>query len=140
MLKAPVLKARVLAVDCDEKFLRTLGASLERSFSEVDRAPSEKVALEFLAGNRYDLVLMDVLFGEEPSGLALCRRIKGEESLKGMPVLIVSDVDRRWEMGLKSLVGGDSLPADDFVDKSSGTAEIVERARRLIERPATSET
>lgn len=138
-MKAPVLDARVLVIDDDEAFLAALQPALEESFSAVDCAPGEEEARSLLARRRYDLILLDVLLGNEPAGLGLCRALRAEPRWRDVPVLVVTAVDAMYGMNLKSYVGEDQcLPADAFIDKGAGVEEILKRARSVVERPAGS--
>lgn len=139
-LKAPRLKASVLAIDDDGSFLAALRRSLEANFERVDCATSLEEAWKFLEAADYDLIMLDVMLDSEPSGLAMCRRLKADPRRRGTPVLIVSIADLMYGMSLKGYLGDDgAVPADGFIDKLAGAEEIVKRARSIIEKPVPDE-
>ena len=139
-LKAPVLKARVLVIDDDESFLAAIRHGLEASFREVHCAAGEAEGWALLEKNAYDLVLLDLLLGGEPAGLRICRRLKNDPRWRDVPVLVVSAADMLYGLSLKSYLADEQcLPAEDFVDKVAGPAEIVKRARRIVERPTRAD-
>ena len=135
-MKAPVLDARVLMVDGDDSFVTALRPVLEQSFAAVDRAADAGEARRLLGKYDYDVMLLDVLLDGGAAGLALCREVKREERWRDLPVLVVTAVDARYGMNVKSYVGEQGcLPADGFIDKLAGCEEIVERARGVVEKP-----
>ena len=135
-MKAPVLNVRVLMVDGDDRFVDTLRPALEKSFMTVDRAACSAEAVGLLEKNLYDVILLDVLLDGGVGGLALSREVKGREGWREIPVLIVTAVDVRYGMNVKSYVGEEGcLPADGFIDKLAGCDEIVERTRSVVEKP-----
>ena len=134
-MSAPVLEARVLIVDDDQQFTKAIKPQLETHFQEVELAASEEEGWALLEKDCYDLVLLDLILGEEPTGMGMCRRLKSAERWRDMPVLIVTMADVLYGMSLKSLLAdGNCLPADDFADKGLEPSEIVKRARRIVER------
>ena len=139
-MKAPRLKASVLAIDDDEGFLAALRKSLEANFQRVDCARSPEEAWARLEERDYDLIMLEILLGGEPAGLEMCRRLKADTRRRDTPVLIVSIADLLYGMSLKSYLGEESvLPADGFIDKLADSEEIVKRARSIVEKPVPDE-
>ncbi len=139
-MNVPLLKARVLAVDDDEGFLASLCRSLEVSFERVDCVESIDEAWRRLESDDYDLILLEVLFDNEPGGLEMCRRVKADARWRDTPLVFVSDADLMYGMSLKSYLGQDSaVPADGFIDKLEGCDEIAKRVRSILEKPVPDE-
>jgi CheY-like chemotaxis protein len=135
-MSGPVLKAKVLVVDDGTDFPAALREHLGRNFQEVDQARSESEALALVERKSYDLLIMDIILDNDTGGMRLCRALKADQRRQRIPVMILSAADVRYGMSIKScLDDGRCLPADDFVDKGAEVAQVVERARRLVERP-----
>ncbi len=136
-MKVPVLDARVLLVDDDDGFSEAARSALRKSFHEVHRASSEIEAWALLEKHRYDVVLLDIVLGHKPSGLGICRKIKADPDLAATTVLLVTDAADLYGVDVRSYVGEDDcLPADGFLEKSSGIEMIVKQARSVVEKPS----
>jgi len=70
-----------------------IGGLLRREFdADVVPADSLEEALDALRNGRFDLVLANRVFAYGGSGLDLIAAIKADESLKDVPVVLVSDL------------------------------------------------
>jgi two-component system NtrC family sensor kinase len=90
---------------------------------EVDAAGNGAEALELMNKHRPDLVLTDVMM-PEVSGLDLTRRIKGDPSLRNIPVILLTARGEN-EAALEGYEAG----ADDFVSKPFHTKVLQARIR-----------
>lgn len=74
----------------DHQAIRDL---IQRHFrATVDRAQSLDDALTALSAKRYDLVLVNRLLDVDGSqGMAIIKRLKSDESMKTIPVMLVSN-------------------------------------------------
>lgn len=93
---------------------------------EVYEASDGKAALAFLKKKTVDLVLSDVMM-PEMNGYALCQAIKSHETLKGIPlILLTAKADRANK--LEGLATG----ADDYLFKPFDAKELRARITNLI--------
>ena len=130
-----VLSVRALLVDDDAEFAPALKRRLGRAFEAVDVAADEATALALLEQHNYGLVIMELILGQGAGGFALCRRMKADARWRKVPIMIVSAADVRFGMSIKSCLSDPQcLPADDFLDKGTSLEQVVERARRIVER------
>jgi signal transduction histidine kinase len=113
---------RVLVAE-DEDDLRGFIVGVLKEQYEVDAATNGSEALELLAANRPDLVLTDVMM-PEVSGLDLTRAIKGDPSLRQIPVILLT-ARGEHEAALEGYGAG----ADDFVSKPFHTKVLEARIR-----------
>jgi DNA-binding response OmpR family regulator len=121
---------RVLVVEDFEILARTIGTGLRREGMAVDVVLDGGNALERLAVNRYDVVVLDRdlpgVHGDE-----VCRRIvTGHSESRVLMLTAASTVKQR--------VDGLGLGADDYLPKPFDFAELVARIRALARRPATA--
>ena len=119
---------KILAVDDSPTYRDQVSEVLRSDGCEVVVARSGEDALELLAVERFDCVLLDLtmpgLGGEES-----CRRIKSEPRLRNLPVIIVSALEERSAM-LRSFACG----ADDYIVKSSDYEALRARVRAQLRR------
>ncbi len=83
-------------------------------------------ALEAVREQAPELVVTDVMM-PEMSGTELCRAIKQDGALRGVPVMLVTSKAER-EMKIEGL----ELGADDYVTKPFHPRELLARARSLV--------
>ena len=113
---------RVLVAE-DEVDLRAFIVDSLSATCEVDAAGNGAEALELMNKHRPDLVLTDVMM-PEVSGLDLTRRIKGDPSLRNIPVILLTARGEN-EAALEGYEAG----ADDFVSKPFHTKVLQARIR-----------
>jgi two-component system, NtrC family, sensor kinase len=119
---------RILAVDDSLTHLEALGDALRGEGYDVALATSGEMALDLLAVQHVDCILLDLrmpgIGGEET-----CRRIKSAPLLRDIPLLIVTGVEDRQAM-LQALAAG----ADDYIAKSADFDVLKARVRAQLRR------
>jgi DNA-binding response OmpR family regulator len=119
---------RVLVTEDDEVLAKAVAAGLRREGMAVDVALDGAVALERLAVNRYDVVVLD---RDLPGvhGDDVCRALAADRS--GSRVLMLTAA-----RSVRDRVEGLDLGADDYLPKPFDFAELVARIRALGRRSA----
>ena len=118
--------ARVLVVD-DEPALRdALESSLAFEGYEVDTASDGVEALDAIAENRPDLVLLDIMM-PRMDGLTAVRRLRARGDT--VPVLMLTARD-----AVGDRVTGLDVGADDYLAKPFELDELLARVRALLRR------
>jgi DNA-binding response OmpR family regulator len=117
---------RVLVVEDFDVLARTIGAGLRREGMAVDVVLDGSDALEHLADNRYDVVVLD---RDLPGihGDQVCRSIVAERSETRIMMLTAASTVRERVDGL-------GLGADDYLSKPFDFSELVARIRALGRR------
>lgn len=119
---------RILAVDDSATYLHELGDALRGEGYDVVLARSGEEALELLAVQMVDCILLDLLM-PGLGGEATCRRIKAAPVVRDTPLIILTALDNRAAM-LDSLGAG----ADDYISKSSDLEVLKARVRAQLRR------
>jgi DNA-binding response OmpR family regulator len=118
---------RVLVAEDDERLARAVAKGLRRYGMTVDVALDGDVALARLAGNRYEVVILDRdLPGTH--GDDICRTLVSEGSESRVLMLTAAS-------SVKARVEGLGLGADDYLPKPFDFAELVARVQALGRRP-----
>jgi len=113
----------ILVVD-DSNVLRSiLKEELEAEGFRVHLAEDGTRGLELARDERPDVILLDLML-PELDGFEVCRKIKQEEALSHIPVLILSARNE-----LKDKLAGYDAGADDYMTKPFFTKELVARVR-----------
>jgi two-component system, NtrC family, sensor kinase len=104
---------KILAVDDSESYLRELAGALYADGYELVLARSGEEALDLLAVQQVDCLLLDVRM-PGIGGLETCRRVKSVSVTRDIPVVMLTALEDRAAM-----IEGLSAGADDYVAKST---------------------
>lgn len=120
--KAPI----VLVVDDNQQNRELLQAYLEDLECETVPANDGLEALEILAKNPPDLILLDVMM-PKMSGFEVCRRIKNDPKTADIPVIMVTALN---EFG--DIERGIDSGTDDFLSKPVNKLELLTRVKTML--------
>lgn len=118
----------ILAVDDSQPYLEELAEQLRRCGYEVVKAGSGEEALELLAVQSVDGILLDVML-PGLSGIEVCRRIKGSALLRNLPLIMLTAIEEH-----EAMIEGINAGADDYVTKSSDFSVVAARLRAQLRR------
>jgi two-component system NtrC family sensor kinase len=104
---------KILAVDDSETYLQALVGALRADGYELVLARSGEEALDLLAVQPADCLLLDLMM-PGIGGLETCRRIKSVPGLRDIPIVMLTALEDRAAM-----IEGLGAGADDYVAKSS---------------------
>ncbi|MEZ5818289.1 MAG: PleD family two-component system response regulator [Hyphomicrobiaceae bacterium] len=119
------MTARVLVVDDILANVKLLEARLTAEYFEVLTANSGRAALDIIARERVDVVLLDVMM-PGMDGFEVCRRIKQSPQHAHVPVIMVTALDQPSDK-----VEGLEAGADDFLTKPVDDIALITRVRSL---------
>ncbi len=119
---------KILAVDDSLTYLHELTDALRGEGYDVAMAKSGEEALELLAVQAVDCILLDLLM-PGLSGQETCRRIKAAPFLRDIPVIMLTAMEDRNTM-IEGLIAG----ADDYISKSSDLEILRARVRAQLRR------
>lgn len=112
--------AYVLMVDDDEDFATAASTVLTNAGHEVQIELDTESAAESMAKRCPDLVILDVMFPENPSaGFEFARTMRqNSDKFQGVPVLMLTAVNTKFPLGFNSRdIDENWLPVSDFVEK-----------------------
>jgi DNA-binding response OmpR family regulator/signal transduction histidine kinase len=119
---------RLLVVDDSETYLQEISAVLRGDGYDVVMARSGEQALEMLAVQPVDCVLLDLVM-PGLGGKETCRRIKASPVIRHVPLIMVTSVEDR-----NAMMEGLAFGADDYIAKSSEFEVLKARVRTQIRR------
>lgn len=121
--------AAILVVDDNEDNRYVLTRRLKRlGYGDVDVAEDGRIALEKIALRSYDLVLLDIMM-PEINGYEVLERIKADEALRHIPVIMISAVDE-----IDSVVRCIEMGAEDYLSKPFNPVLLAARVGATIEK------
>ncbi len=117
---------RVLVVDDSPLNVKLMEDLLSEAGYEVITASSGEEAINLISKVDVDLVLLDVMMSGL-DGYEVCQRIKQSDSMRLLPVVMVSALNDS-----DSRVKGIEAGADDFLTKPPLKAELLARVKSLV--------
>ncbi|HWH00023.1 MAG TPA: response regulator [Pilimelia sp.] len=115
--------AEVLVVEDDQDIRTMLATRLERAGFGVTTAPTAVDALAAVREHRPDAVLLDVQL-PGMSGLEFCRRVRADEALADILVVVATA-----SVGPGAMAAAFEAGADEFVTKPFQLADLIDRLR-----------
>jgi two-component system, NtrC family, sensor kinase len=119
---------RILAVDDSLTYLQVIGDALKDAGFDVILARSGEEALDLLAVQPVDCILLDLLM-PGLSGQETCERIKSAPTVRDIPLIMLTALEDR-----DAMIQGLSAGADDYIAKSSELEVLKARVRAQIRR------
>jgi two-component system, NtrC family, sensor kinase len=119
---------KILAVDDSETYLQGLAEALRADGYEMVLARSGEEALQLLAVQPVDCILLDVLM-PGIGGQEACRRVKSMPVMRDIPIVMLTAVDDR-----DAMIQGLGAGADDYIAKSSDFEVLRARVLAQIRR------
>ena len=99
---------------------------LETRGFEVAVSHNGKAALQYLKGNHPTIIISDVIM-PEMDGYELCKRIKDDENLKDIPVILLTSLSDP-----EDIIRGLEVGADNFITKPYQEKLLVSRIQYII--------
>ena len=116
---------RLLVVDDDAELRQMLTQFLQQNGCIALPATDEADIRRHLASGRIDLILLDVMLGDE-SGVEICARLREEQSV---PIIMVSALSAD-----RDRMAGYAVGADDYIAKPFNTELLLARIRAVLTR------
>jgi len=123
--EAKIHDSLLLVIDDNPEVLKLMKLLLSDEF-DLDLATSAEKGLALLREKSHDLVLCDVMM-PGMDGHAFSRVVKGDESLKHIPIMMVTA-----RTGAEMLAEGIQAGADDYISKPFDSVELKARIRSLL--------
>ena len=119
----------ILIVDDELPIREMIHTALDMAGFQCQQAGDAKQAHEMIVNERPALILLDWMLPNGVSGIDLCRRLKRDEVLSEIPVIMLT---ARGEEDHK--VQGLDAGADDYMTKPFSTRELVSRIKAVMRR------
>jgi response regulator RpfG family c-di-GMP phosphodiesterase/signal transduction histidine kinase len=123
--EAKVHDAVILCIDDNPEVLKLMKMLLADEF-DLELMTSAEKGLRFLRDKNPDLVLCDVMM-PGMDGHAFAKAVKGDESLKHIPIILVTA-----RTGAEMLAEGIKAGADDYISKPFDSTELKARIRSQL--------
>ena len=120
------MSEKILVVDDEPRVVQLVRKVLEAVGYQVIAAASGEPAIEMVALEQPDLVLLDILLPHDLDGYGVCRRIR---EFSAVPVIMLT------AKALESdVLHGFDVGADDYLTKPFNAKELVARVKAVLRR------
>jgi DNA-binding response OmpR family regulator len=126
-------KEIILVVDDEEDILELVRFNLDREGFTILCATTGEAAWDMLKTQRVHLLVLDLML-PGMDGLALARRLKGEQRTQAIPIVMLSAKGEEAD-----IVAGLELGADDYVTKPFSPRVLTARVRAVLRRQSKPE-
>ncbi|NLF67108.1 MAG: response regulator transcription factor [Chloroflexi bacterium] len=124
------VRPRVLIVDDEPKLVRLAREVLQATGFDVLTAATGQEAIEAVALEQPDLVLLDIMLPAGMDGYDVAERIR---QFSGVPIIMLTAKDRQVD-----LLRGFDVGADDYITKPFEARELLARIRAVLRRAQQS--
>jgi len=125
-----VAKKKILIIEDDQAIVDSIAVLLKNDY-EVDSAGNGNIGLEKVKSFKPDLIILDLLMPER-DGFDVCRKLKEDDVLKGIPVIALSSFTELYDVRL----GGDDtkgmLPSDIYLSKPLDPPTLLREIKEQI--------
>ena len=126
-------RERILVVEDEEDILELVRYNLTREGYVVTGVQSGEDALDAVKEGRCDLVVLDLML-PGIDGFSVAKRIKGDEELAGIPIIMLTAKTEESD-----IVAGLEIGAEDYITKPFSPRVLVARVRSALRRRARVE-
>ena len=127
------MPASALIVEDENEIADLVKFHLEREGMQVSVARNGRKAIEMVQGAGFDLIVLDLML-PDLDGLEICRRLKGQDRTKEIPVVMLT---ARGEES--DIVAGLEMGADDYVTKPFSPRVLMARLRNALRKTGSTE-
>jgi DNA-binding response OmpR family regulator len=122
------MRQRVMIIEDEADIVEMVRYNFRKEGFEVESFLCGKPGVEALHRDPPDLLVLDIMLPDE-DGFSICRRLRSEDRLKTLPVILLTARGQETDRILGFEVG-----ADDYVVKPFSPRELVARAKAILRR------
>jgi phosphate regulon transcriptional regulator PhoB len=118
----------ILVIDDEADIVELISYNLKKEGFSVDYAYDGEAALKKIKGNKYDLIILDLML-PGIQGLELCKIIRGIPETSNLPIIMLTAKGEELDKVL-----GLEMGADDYITKPFSTKELIARTKTILRR------
>jgi two-component system alkaline phosphatase synthesis response regulator PhoP len=122
------VRPRIVIIEDEKDIVELVRYNFRKEGFEVESFGRGREGLDFLRRHPVDIVLLDILLPDD-DGFNICRRLRGDERLRGLPVIFLTAKGEEVDRVLGLEIGG-----DDYVVKPFSPRELVARVKAVLRR------
>ncbi len=124
---------KLLVIDDDPEFVEGVVSILKPAGYDVDARYNPRDGFDALRTGKYDLLLLDIMMGRGAEGVMLARKIRMDDKLRDMPVLVMTSIREQMDF----LFPGQPLdprfvPVQELMEKPVKPDVLLEKVDSLL--------
>ena len=127
--------SKIMIIDDDRDIIDSIGMILEANDYTVASKMNTDNLIADIESENPDVILLDIVFPEDAqAGFKAARKIALQETLKHIPVLILSAVNQLNNLGFsftENDISNDFMPVSGFIEKPVEPAELLEKIKSV---------
>jgi DNA-binding response OmpR family regulator len=127
--------ANIRIIDDDEELAENIALVLKDEGHSVDILTEIENAVEKLIQNTPDLLILDVMFPENPAGgFDLAKKLRETQETKDLPVILLTAVNQEFPMDFSAKdIDKDWMPVQDFIEKPVDMPQLITKISNLLQ-------
>jgi CheY-like chemotaxis protein len=122
----------IVIIDDNQDFLFTMKTFLSRNGFKVETASDGESGMELIKRLHPDLIMLDVMMETMFSGFEVCRQVRNDPELKGIPILGISGMADEIGIRFDKHRDADYFSPDAFFDKPVDKDALLAKINDLI--------
>jgi len=126
---------KVLVVDDDVDIRKVVSKLVEKSGYQAMEAKNGVEGMGRVKEDKPDLIILDMLMPKE-SGIRMYHELKTEESLKGIPVIVLSAIPKKSFLKSQKVLdefAGQSVPEPEaYIEKPEEPEELIALMKKIL--------
>jgi DNA-binding response OmpR family regulator len=126
---------KIKLVDDDLEITENIMSILKSEGFYAEAYSELKGAIEFIKDGVPDLIILDVMFPENPAGgLDLARELRTHDELLKIPVILFTNINQELPMGFsQDDIDDEWMPVQAFMEKPINPGELIDKIRALLQ-------
>jgi CheY-like chemotaxis protein len=128
----------IYIIDDDRNIVEAMSIVLKAHGYEVAAQYDEENVIENLIAHKPDLVILDVIFPQNPSaGFDIARQIKNNPATASIPIIMLSAINEKGVYaGTFSNNDRDDawLPVEEFIEKPIKNNQLLQKIKAVLEK------
>jgi CheY-like chemotaxis protein len=132
---------KIYIIDDDRNIVEAMSIVLQAHGYQVAAQYDEENVIANLSAQKPDLVILDVMFPQNPSaGFDIARQIKKDPATAAIPVIMLSAIN---EKGVYSGTFSnrdrdeDWMPVAEFIEKPIQNKQLLQKVKAVLDNPKT---
>ncbi len=130
--------AKITLIDDDVDITDGTAAILRAAGYAVNVMNTTEGAVDALITDTPDLLILDVMFPENPAGgFDLARKIRHTPAIRELPIILLTGVNQEYPMDFSIRdVDPDWMPVQDFLEKPAPAPDLIAHVKKMLEPEA----
>ena len=126
--------AKITIIDDDMEYAENLSAILRTDGHKTSILDTAENAVSALVKDRPDLVILDVMFPDNPAaGFDLARQVRRRWEIRDLPIILLTAVNQEFPIDFSAKdIDPEWMPVQDFIEKPVKKEKLLRKVNALL--------